>query len=89
VNGILPSVFSDTSREVDQLQLEIFRRMPPERRLQCGLELTRACRSLMREGVRRRHPEYDERRLREAVIRLTLPEDVFRAAYPDATDSLP
>lgn len=35
----------------------------------------------MREGVRRRHPDYDERRLEEAVIRLTLPEQRFRVAY--------
>lgn len=63
--------------------------MTPEQRLERGLELTRACRALMREGVRSRHPEYDERRLSEAVIRLTLPEKLFRAAYPDATDSVP
>ena len=82
-------MLSDTSPEALQLQVEIFRRMTPEERLRRGLELTRTCRALMREGVRRRHPEYDEKRLREAVIRLTLPEELFRAAYPDATDSLP
>jgi hypothetical protein len=80
---------ADTPPEILRLQVEIFRRMTPEERLRRGLELTQACRSLMREGVRRRHPEYDEKLLREAVIRLTLPEDLFLAAYPQATDSLP
>jgi hypothetical protein len=82
-------MFNDTSPEAIRLQIEIFRRMAPEDRLRRGLELTRTCRSLMREGVRRRHAEYDERRLQEAVIRLTLPEDLFLAAYPEATDSVP
>lgn len=62
-------IADDTAPEITRLQIEIFRRMTPEQRLQRGLELTRTCRSLMREGVRRRHPEYDENRLREAVIR--------------------
>lgn len=60
-------VIEDTPPEIVRLQVEIFQRMTPEERLQRGLELTRACRSLMREGVRRRHPEYDERRLEGAA----------------------
>jgi hypothetical protein len=45
--------------------------------------------SILREGVRRRHPEYDERQIRLAVIRLALPEDLFLEAYPEAKDILP
>jgi len=39
--------------------------------------------------VRRRHPDDDERQVRLAVIRLTLPDELFSAAYPEARDVLP
>ncbi len=79
----------DTTREAEKIQLDIFRRMAPEQRLQAGLTLSRTCRELLREGVRRRHPDYDERQVLLAVIRLTLPDDLFSAAYPEARDILP
>ena len=79
----------DTTLEADKIQLDIFRRMGPERRLEAGLALSRTCRELLREGVRRRHPDYDERQVRLAVIRLTLPDDLFSTAYPEARDILP
>ena len=44
---------------------------------------------LYTEGVRRRHPEYDERQVKLATIRLTLPEDLLLAAYPEGRDIRP
>ncbi|MGA2956493.1 MAG: hypothetical protein ABSF48_12330 [Thermodesulfobacteriota bacterium] len=75
---------TDTTAEAEQMQLEIFRRMGPEKRLQAGIALSQLCRKLLAEGVRRRHPEFDEREIKLATIRLTLPEDLFLAAYPEA-----
>lgn len=34
------------------------------------------------EGIRRRHPEYDERRARRALISLLLGADVARRLWP-------
>ena len=48
----------DTTQEAEEIELDIFRRMGPERRLQAGLALSRICRELLPEGVRRRHPDY-------------------------------
>jgi hypothetical protein len=79
----------DTTSEAEQMQLEVFRRMGPEKRLQAGIALSRMCRELLAEGVRRRHPEYDERKVKLATIRLTLPEDLFSAAYPEGRDIQP
>jgi hypothetical protein len=79
----------DTTPEAEKIQLDIFRRMGPERRLQAGLDLSRTCRELLREGVRLRHPDYDERQTQLAVIRLTLPDDLFCAAYPESRNILP
>ena len=69
--------------------MEIFRRMGPEKRLQAGIALSQLCRKLLAEGVRQRHPEYDEKEIKLATIRLTLPEDLFLAAYPEARDIRP
>ena len=79
----------DTTKEAEEIQLDIFRRMGPEGRLNAGIALSRTCRELLRAGVRSRHPEYDGRRLRLAVIRLLLPENLFAEAYPEALDILP
>lgn len=79
----------DTSPEVERIQNEIFRKMTPERRLQLAIELTQTSRKLLATGVRQRHPEYDDAQVRLAVIRLTIPEKLFLAAYPHAKDIVP
>lgn len=79
---------SDTSKDAEKVQLEVLIRMGPERRLRAGIELSRMSRLLLAEGIRTRHPEYDDRQVRLAAIRLTLPADLFHAAYPEA-GSLP
>ena len=79
----------DTTNQAEQVQLEVFRRMGPEKRLQAGIALSQLCRKLLQEGVRMRHPEYDEREVKLAVIRLILPEDLFLAAYPEGRDIRP
>jgi len=79
----------DTTPEAERIQLEIFRRMGPEKRLKAAIGLSRTCRELLIEGVHRRHPEYDQRQIRVAVIRLILPEKLFLEAYPEARDILP
>jgi len=79
----------DTTLQAEQVQLEVFRRMEPEKRLQAGIGLSQLCRKLLLEGVRRRHPEYDGRQTKLAAIRLMLPEDLFLAAYPEGRDIRP
>jgi len=73
---------SDTSKEARRVQVEIFRRMTPEERLQKALEQSEISRELLAQGVRHRHPHYTEQEVRMAVIRLQLPESLFRSVYP-------
>jgi hypothetical protein len=80
---------SDTSKDAEKVQLEVLIRMGPEARLRAGIELSRMSRLLLAEGIRMRHPGYDEHQVRLATIRLTLPADLFHAAYPDAGSLLP
>ncbi len=72
----------DTPDEVSHIQIGVYRRMSPGARLRLGLELTEMSRRLLVEGVRRRHPDYDEEQVRLASIRLWLGPELFRSAYP-------
>ncbi|MFO7461996.1 MAG: hypothetical protein R6X07_15370 [Desulfatiglandales bacterium] len=78
----------DTARDAERKQIEILSRMGPEGRLHAAIELSRISRKLLREGVQKRHPDYDERQIRLETIRLILPEELFRAAYPNADERL-
>ena len=80
---------ADTSKAAATLQIEVLRRMGPEGRLQAAIDLCRTSRVLLLEGVHKRHPEYNARQAELAVIRLTLPTDLFLAAYPEAEGILP
>jgi hypothetical protein len=78
----------DTSDEAEQMQVEIFRRMGPERRLQAGIDLAQTCRKLLETGVRVRHPEFNANQVKLAVIRLQLGEELFLKVYPEGKDVL-
>ena len=73
---------ADTTEEAARVQLAVFRRMTPERRVELALAMTADLRRRLAEGVRQRHPEYSEDQVRLAVIRLTLGDDLFRTVYP-------
>ena len=79
----------DTISHAEKVQLDIFRRMTPEKRLQAAIDLAQTSRKLLKEGVSTRHPEYNEDQIRLAVIRLMLGEDLFLTAYPNAKDIVP
>jgi hypothetical protein len=79
----------DTARDAEKKQIEILRRMGPEGRLHAAIELTRTSRKLLFEGVHKRHPDYNERQIRLETIRLTLPEELFRAAYSEVGEHKP
>ncbi len=80
-------LMQDTSRDAEKKQIEILRRIGPENRLRAAIELSRISRTMLSEGVRKRHPEYTERQVRLETIRMTLPKELFRAAYPQAGEN--
>jgi len=79
----------DASPEVERIQIECFRKMTPTQRLEMAAALTQSSRNLRAVGVRLRHTEYNEEQVRMAVIRLTIPEKLFLAAYPRAHEVAP
>ncbi len=73
---------ADTTLEAFHVQIGIFRRMSPQRRLAMVFEMSNNLRRVAANGVRGRHPDYNEDQVRLAVNRLTLGEHLFREVYP-------
>lgn len=79
----------DTTREAQKVQIEILRKMSPEKRLALSLELGAMSHELLVQGVRERHPEYKDNEVKMATIRLILPEKLFLQAFPWARNITP
>jgi hypothetical protein len=73
----------DTTFEVEDVQIRALRDMTPEQRLDIAIQLTNTSRRLLAAGVRLRHPDYSDEMIHHAVIKATLPEHLFLAAYPE------
>jgi hypothetical protein len=57
-----------TPEEGLRKQIEIYRTMTPQQRLQIAFELYETARTLVRAGVRHQHPELDERQVEQEVL---------------------
>ncbi len=78
-----PELFpADTMPEVARVHLEIIRRLSPNRRMELALQLSDVIRGVVADGVRNRHPEYDEEHVRLAVMRLMLGDELFQRVHP-------
>ena len=62
-------------RDIDQLQLEAYRRMTGEERLKIGLGLFEASLAIAREGIRNRYPDASEAEIEERL------KERIRAGY--------
>ena len=72
----------DTRPEAHRAQIQVYRRMGPERRLQRAMTMCDEAREVSRAGIRARHPEYGDEEVKLALFRLVLEDALFRAAYP-------
>lgn len=75
---------ADTTADIEQRQVDAWRRLSPVERLRLVSDTTRAVMDLSLAGIRRRHPQASEREcfLRLAAIRLGV--STTRRIYPDA-----
>lgn len=58
---------TDHARAAHRRQVEIYRAMSPQQRLQQALRMNRAMRQLLAAGFRQRHAEWSEEQIRRAV----------------------
>ena len=77
---------TDTTAEIEQRQIEAWRRLSPLERLRLVSDTTRAVTNLSLAGIRRRYPHATEREcfLRLAAIRLGV--ETTRRLYSDAAE---
>ncbi|MEM7608509.1 MAG: hypothetical protein AAF411_24410 [Myxococcota bacterium] len=75
---------SDTSPDAWSVQLQVWRRMGPQRRLDVMAAMSEELVALRRSGIRARHPECSDEAVRLAEIRQRLGDALFTAAYPNA-----
>ncbi len=61
---------SDTSPEVEAMQLEIRRKMTGAPRLRLALEMSQFARELRKAGIRQDHPDWTERQVMIELFRL-------------------
>jgi hypothetical protein len=75
---------ADTSPEAREVQLAAYRHMTPARRVAIGVAMSEEAFTVITDGIRVRHPDYDDAQVRWALLRLRVGDAAFRAAWPDA-----
>lgn len=72
----------DTSIEAATVQLEAWRRLGPEGRVELAARLSDEVRQVALAGIRHRHPEYSEGMAFRALLRLVLGDALVREVWP-------
>lgn len=72
----------DTSPDAAAKQMEVLRKMGLEGRARLTLELCENLRQITRAGIRHRHPDYTERQVTQAYLKLILDKDLFQQVFP-------
>ena len=70
---------TDTSPEIEAMQLEIRRSMSGEQRLRLCLEMSVFARELRKAGIRRDHPDWSDREVIMELFRLAFFPDPLPA----------
>jgi hypothetical protein len=61
---------TDTTPRAAAIHLQLYREAGPSRRAQIAVELSDAVRETALAGIRRRHPDYSEREVRDTFLRI-------------------
>jgi len=80
-------IFSDTPREVEDLLVDIYRRMPSWRKIELVEDANRTARQLALAGLRSRHPGESKARLRRRLLDLVLGEETALKIYGPAAET--
>jgi len=75
---------ADTTADVEQRQIDSWRRLSPRERLRLVSDTSRAVMNLSLAGIRRRHPRASERECFLRLAAILLGVDATRRVYPDA-----
>jgi hypothetical protein len=79
--------FSDTSPEMEALQVKIQGELPSWRKLEMMAQLNAAAQMLALSGLRQRYPGAGEKELQRRLADLLLGEELARKVYGDLVDA--
>jgi pimeloyl-CoA synthetase len=77
----------DTTRDAFLRQLEVLRRLGIEGRAAMTFELSDNLRQIVKDGVRHRHPDWDEAHVKEEFLRIVLGDRLYDEAYGKSQSS--
>ena len=80
----MTALFSDTSPEMEALQIRLWREASPTRKMQMVADLNASARQLAVTGLRERHPRADEAEIRRRLADLLLGEELALKVYGEA-----
>lgn len=69
---------SDTTVEAAKRQLEIMRELGPQKRIEMAFDMSNSLRDIVEAGVKLRHPDYNEQKTKQEVLRLMLGGDLYK-----------
>jgi hypothetical protein len=69
---------SDTTFEAARKEFEILRRLGPQVRAMMAFEMSDNLRRIVEAGVRNRHPDFNENKIRLEVLRLMIGDKLYR-----------
>jgi len=72
---------NDTTIDAFRKQFEILERIGIEGRAKMTFQLSDNLRQVVKDGVKHRHPDYDEQKTKLAVFRITYGESSFREVF--------
>jgi hypothetical protein len=73
---------ADTSGEAAAVQLDAYRRLGPEARVELAARLSEETREVALAGIRQRHPGYSEGEAFSALLRLLMGDERVRSVLP-------
>ena len=79
---------ADTSGGAWEVTRAAHAHLGPEGRLRAAFEASEFVRSIAREGIRTRHPGYDDLQLDRALFRQIYGEALFRKVFPTVDERL-
>jgi hypothetical protein len=77
----MESIPRDTSLDAFRKQIEILRDLGISGRAALTLEFSDDLRQIVKDGVHHRHPDWDEARVRQEVLRIVLGDRLYNEAF--------
>jgi len=73
----MKSISSDTTIDAAVKQFEILRKLDIQTRAQMTFQLSNNLHQIVEDGIRHRHPEFDDKQVKRELLRLMIGDSLF------------